>query len=274
MQRCIAVKGQYAKISWIGAARAMPPGPKRSIPSAAELRKMPAFQRKLHRFVGPRPVAALAREIGMEASTLQRWLSGQSPTLSALRSLAEGSGIAVSYWADDAIPLRDHAGPGPEGATAARLGPLAAAAAPERARGGPTEDVEALTLDAADPRVLEVRGRPLLPFASDRGEGEVLVYDAARPGRVKDGDLVVVELDGELTIARRRTVNDQRLYVPPDPDSQPVLVPLKKVGKEYPVVALILRPRRGKTPAVGEAEPDAMAAEDPAAYGRRRPDDD
>ncbi|MHC4505064.1 MAG: hypothetical protein ACYTFI_17300 [Planctomycetota bacterium] len=237
------------------------------MPSAAEFRKMPAFRRKLLRFVGPRPVAAVAREIGMEASTLQRWLSGQSPTLSALRALAAGTGIAVSYWADDAIPLRDHAGDGPRGTPGASLGRLPTAAAPEPARGYPPEEGETVTLDADDPRVLELGGRPLLPSAGNEGEGELLVYDAGRPWRVKDGELVVVELGGELTVARRRTVNGQRLYVPPDPDRQPVLVPLKKVGKEYPVVGLILRPRRARTSAVDEAEPDHMAAEDPGAYG-------
>jgi len=250
----------------------MPPGPKRSMPSAAEFRKMPAFQRKLHRFVGTRPVAAVAREIGMEASTLQRWLSGQSPTLSALRALAEGTGIAVSYWADDAIPLRDHAGPGHKGSPGARLGPLPAPAAPEHARGRPPKEGETVTLDAADPRVLEVHGGPLLPSSGNEGEEELLVYDAAAPGRVKDGDLVVAELDGELTVARRRTVSGQRLYEPADPDHQPVLVPLKKVAKEYPVVALILRPRRAKTSAVDGPGGTSVAAEDPAAYGRG-PDD-
>jgi hypothetical protein len=190
----------------------------------------------------------------VETSTLQRWLSGRSPTLSALRSPAAGSGIAVSYWADDAIAPRDFDEAGREAVL--RSIPQA------RARGR-------VSLDADDPRALEVRGRPLLPFV---GGGEVLVYDAAHPGRVRDGDLVVAELAGELTLARRRTVNGQRLYVPPDPDRQPVLVPLEKVGKEYPVVALILRPRREKTSAVGEAEPGYRAAEDPAAYGRR-PDD-
>jgi hypothetical protein len=219
---------------------------------------MPAFQQKLHRFVGAQPVAALARRIAMEASTLQRWLSGQSPTLSALKALAETTGIPTGYWADDQIRPIDFSGPEGGSSMAARV----------RAHLQPTPRCGtsgAVVPDADDPRALEVSGQGL-PFPGARTL--TVVYDAGRPGRARDGDLVVAEIAGEFAVGWRHTAGQHRSYQVLDAGRPPALSPVERVSAEWPVVAVILRSRREHARAVERAEGEYKVAEEHAPYAR------
>ena len=75
---------------------------------------------------------------------------------------------------------------------------------------------------------------------------------------MRDGELIVVELDGELVVRRRLTAGGVRIYATLDPRAEPSTVPVAKAGDEYPVVALILKPRK----------PDAGRARKPGEAGR------
>ena len=96
--------------------------------------------------------------------------------------------------------------------------------------------------DALDPRSLLVEGESARPLAEPN---QIVIFDAGRPNDVRDGDPIVVEVNGEMVLKRRATVNGIRVYESIAPGLPPVgAVPVEKAGTEYPVVAVLRRARR------------------------------
>jgi hypothetical protein len=107
--------------------------------------------------------------------------------------------------------------------------------------------------DAVDPRSLVVEGASARPLAEP---GQIVIFDAGRPGDVRDGDPIVVEVGGEMVLKRRATVGGIRIYESIAPGLPPVgVVPVENAGNEYPLVAVLHRSRR--------LEPNAAPAPDP-----------
>lgn len=56
-------------------------------------------------------LAAFARKFGYSYSTIQTWVRGSAskprcdPTFAMMRCLAEDTGVALQFWADDTIPF-------------------------------------------------------------------------------------------------------------------------------------------------------------------------
>jgi len=96
--------------------------------------------------------------------------------------------------------------------------------------------------DALDPRSLVVDGVSARPMAEP---GQVVIFDAGRPGDVQDGEPIIVEVNGEMVLKRRATVSGIRIYESIAPGLPPVgAVPVASAGNEYPVVAVLHRSRR------------------------------
>ncbi len=231
----------------------MPRGPKRRVPSKAELRAMTDFQRKLYRFVGKKAVMAVAHEVGVDPSTFHRWLGGRSPTLRALKALAEGSGVPVGYWADENVAVLSYEaieqGTAPAGLADAFLGPSAV-----------------VMPDAEDPRALVMPDDSMGPLIEC---GQVVIYDAAAPPRVED-ELVVARLGKKLTVRRRVPLGDGWVYLAASALSAAVAPPEGK-AEAYPVVAVITKPRRsGRQVRDARRREVKRVAEDTPPYGRKR----
>lgn len=194
---------------------------------------MPGFRRKLHLYVGERAVLPLARELGLDPSTLQKWLSGQSPTLAGVKELAEATGVPVSYWADDSVPERslgDLRGVMEETvAYGARREPHS------RARGATHAP---LGLDAANPCVLALSDEAvnLRP-----GEAVAVVYDADSSARAGDGALAVAVIRGRPALKRVAGEGRSRVYLPPG-GAGPALPAPAGDAREHPVVAVLTAP--------------------------------
>jgi len=212
---------------------------------------MTDFQRKLHHFVGKRAVMAVAREVGVDPSTLQRWLGGRSPTIRALKGLAEGSGVPVAYWADEDVPEL------PAEELERGTAPIGVA----RVRLGPTAQIEP---DAADPRAILMPDDSMAPVIE---RAQAVVYDAAA---VAEGPgLVVVRVDGRLTVRRRVAMGEGWVYLAADA-SVPATIPKGDAVKVHPVVAVVMRSRRADSPALdGYCREDTLnVAEDDPPYGK------
>jgi hypothetical protein len=212
---------------------------------------MTDFQRKLHSYVGERAVMAVAHEVGVDPSTFQRWLGGRSPTLRALKTLADGSGVPVAYWADENVaalaPEALDQGTAPAGLADARLGPSAV-----------------FEPDAKDPRALVMPDDSMAPVIE---RGQVVVYDAAVPAEAAGG-LVVTRLGKGLTVRRRMALGNGWVYVAADV-SLPAATSLEGATEAHPVVAVITRPRRTRSAARdARAGRDQIAAENAPPYGR------
>lgn len=217
-------------------------GRKRRIPTQEEIRSMCGFQKKLHLYVGSRPVAAVAREIGIGQSTLQRWLEGQSPTLGGLKELAAGTGLPVAYWADDSVPERTS---------------MASHACAVSIFAQVVTSPQKIVPQATDPRALEVYDDSMSPLLE---KGQVAVYDAAPDADVRDCDLVAVRLGGKLTVRRRQLTQQKIIYSALNPAVLPVIVSLSEHPEEHPVVAIIRRPHLVEE---AQAEPDQLTQQEP-----------
>ena len=95
------------------------------------------------------------------------------------------------------------------------------------------------TVRAVDPRSLEIHGTSCKPVAFD---GQVVIYDAGRPGEVKDGDAVVVQIEGDETplhVMRRNTNKATRIYTAINETMgiTPIIIAPGNV-REYPIVAI------------------------------------
>ena len=212
---------------------------------------MTDFQRKLYRFVGKMAVMAVAHDVGVDPSTLQRWLGGQAPTLNGLKTLAKGSGVPVAYWADENIAeLPTEAlerGTAPAGMARVRLGPSAV-----------------FEPDAKDPRALVMPDDSMVPVIE---RGQVVIYDAAAQARA-GGELVVTRVGGGLgkglTVRRRVALGKGWIYLAAD-GSCPAIAPSSRKSVEHPVVAVIMKPRRASSAArvVHRDEALRVAEEDP-----------
>jgi len=211
---------------------------------------MTDFQRKLHHFVGERAVMAVARQVGVDPSTMQRWLGGRSPTIRALKALAAGSGIQVAYWADERAPELP--------AEELERGTVPAAVA--RARLGPSAVLEP---DAADPRALVMPDDSMAPVIE---RGQAVIYDSAATAE-GSGGLVVTRVDDRLTVRRRVAVGEGWVHLAEDASS-PATAPSGDV-EAHPVVAVVMRPRRADSPAFdGYCREDALnVAEETPPYG-------
>jgi hypothetical protein len=109
-------------------------------------------------------------------------------------------------------------------------------------------------LEAIEPRALEVEGESAMPFAAP---GQFVIFDAGREGEVRDGDVVVAEVKAEMVLKRRLTTGDYRVYESLRPGEHerfpPIVVPLAKLGHEYPVVEVRGRPAwAGRSSGEGE----------------------
>jgi len=210
---------------------------------------MTDFQRKLHRFVGRKAVLAVAHDVGVDPSTMQRWLGGRSPTIRALKALAEGSGVPVAYWADEKVaelPTEKlERGTAPAGMARARLGPSAV-----------------LEPDAKDPRALVMPDDSMAPVIE---RAQAVVYDAA--ATAEGPGLVVVRISGRLTVRRRVAMGEGWVHLAADASS-PATAPSGDI-EAYPVVAVLMRSRRADSPALGGHCRDDMlnVAEDDPPYG-------
>ena len=211
---------------------------------------MTDFQRKLHRYVGDRAVMAVAHEVGVDPSTLQRWLGGQAPTLNGLKTLAKGSGVPVAYWADELVPILApgavERGTAPAGLAKARLGPAAA-----------------YEPDAADPRALVMPDDSMSPMIE---RGHVVIYDAGRRAGGAGG-LVVTRVGKGLTVRRRAALGKGWVHLAADASSSAAASPEGEAGV-HPVVAIVMKPRRvSVAPQDRVCDPAPRVAEDDPPYG-------
>ena len=74
--------------------------------------------------------------------------------------------------------------------------------------------------------------------------GQGVIFDAGRPGGVDDGELVVVEPEHEVVVKPRQTAGGFRQYVSVNSKYPSINVRLDDVPNEYPVLGVILKPRR------------------------------
>jgi len=96
--------------------------------------------------------------------------------------------------------------------------------------------------DVLDPRSLIVEGESARPLAEP---GWVVIFDAARPGEVEDGEPCVVEVDGEMVLKRRATTKGIRIYESIAAGFPPIgAVSVEEAGNEYPVVAVLHKSRK------------------------------
>jgi len=72
------------------------------------------FRHKLDAFIRDRgdAIAPVASELGVSASTLQRWVDGAEMTLTQFRVLLDVSLLPCQYWLDESIPPIGYVRPG------------------------------------------------------------------------------------------------------------------------------------------------------------------
>ncbi len=121
---------------------------------------------------------------------------------------------------------------------------------------------------AADARIVILHGDSAAPFAMD---GQGVLFDAGRPGGVDDGELIVVELEHEVVVKRRQTAGGFRQYVSVNSAYPTITVELDDVPNEYPVLGVILKPRRSSRHRPGQVRdrrPEYWVGEDEGEYPR------
>ena len=195
-------------------------GPKRKLPTRTELEALPPFVQKLHLFIGGDPIIGVAARLGVRPQTLRAWLGGKAePRRGSVMLLAAASGKPSEWWTDDRIvPSRFY----------------------ERRGGQPGMAVAERAGQAGEVGRLVVRGSYAAPFAPD---GAVVEYDVLRRGQVRNGDYVVADVEGEQMVKRIDTHGDTRVYISIHPGHPTLYVPIRKVGSEYPITAVIVKPR-------------------------------
>lgn len=221
------------------------PGPMRAkLPKDACM-----FQMKIDHMAG-RDLSEFARRVGLSRSTIFNWLyRNKAPNLTGLRLLAAATGTDVVYWTDDSIMPMPPAELGAAGAmrAAQQESPLVGRVAARTDNRSYEAEESKVTCgyDAIDPRALEVRGDSAFPFAAD---GQCVVFDLGRRDEVENGRPVVVETeDGELMLKRRYDLGNLRVYTSINPSHEPVVLHPRRVRAEYPVVAVLVRPKKGES---------------------------
>ncbi len=203
--------------------------------------------------------AKLAKALGITPASINDWVQGRSrPSSKRLKKLAELSGLPVAYWADDSIS------PSTGSSKIAESLPKAyVAAAPvlnytgakddkQGARRNTETDEErkvAYVLDAIDPRCIVVQGNSGWNFTA---QDQIVVIDAARPiaphDKSYDGKPVMAIVRGKIAIRIRNTDGEQRIYTPIHSgglqEHGAIAVPVEDVEFEYPVVSILIEPKR------------------------------
>jgi len=234
----------------------MPRGVKTKPPTHRELKKMSVFQRKLFMSIGNDSVNAFAKKIKVSQQRLDKWIKSKAmPNASGLLILAAATGLKADYWTDDTIPPRppiDLAEKQP--VVSLPQMPLSCHAA---AKGhstthfvqdmvhtyGTGQYTPSIGMDAIDPHALEIHGDSAFPLAAD---GQAVVFDHGKPSTVKDGDVCVAEVNGELVLKRRSTSNGHRIYLSINPEYPPIVLAKTDMISEYPVIAIIMKTMRSE----------------------------
>ena len=214
------------------------PGPKARPRSKADFARLGDLQKKLNILTTDRNLSEVAREMGIPRTTLGSILEGSEPKLPTARKIvswmnSQGAGISLTELQPrvvfSGIPFAGRSVAAKDVSSGVSF----------------DEDDEGLSgtvgMDAVDPRALLVQGKSAFPLAD---HGQVLVFDAGRPGEVANGDAVVAEIDGELVVKRRYRKGGTTVFQSINESNgfEPIIKDADEVTGEYPIVAIILRP--------------------------------